>query len=228
GAAAAGAQAAHAASPATAALPLASATDDGATAVEGDHPAGGRSPLYAPLDEEDIAPAPVQKQRRRRALTWPLVALVLLLIFVLLGILLSNLGLFSSPAKSPSSSPVSTPSQTPTVTATPTPTPTPTQTPTINTINVAAGDYVGRNYTTVQGELESLGFVVQLSPVTQQQTQAFQGEVLTLSPTGALPVGSTITVTYAVVPAPTPTATPTRSAPATPSTAPTSTPSATK
>jgi serine/threonine-protein kinase len=224
GAAAAGAQAAHAASPATAALPIAGG-DEGVMAVEGDHAAGGGSPLYAPLDEEVVAPAPVQK-RRRRALTWPLVALVLLLLFVLLGILLSNLGLFSSPAKSTTSSAPPSATQSPTPTETPTPTPTATPTPTISTITVSAADYVGQNYTTVQSELENQGFVVQLNPV--QQSQGVMGEVLRLSPTGALPVGSTITVTYAVVPAPTPTHAPTPTQTATPSTAPTSTPSATK
>jgi serine/threonine-protein kinase len=89
-----------------------------------------------------------------------------------------------------------------------------------------AGDYVGRNYTQVQSELEALGFAVQLNPV--QQSQGITGSVLTVSPTGRLPLGTTITVTYAVVPAPTPTPVPTRTQGATPSTAPTSTPSATK
>jgi serine/threonine-protein kinase len=225
GAAAAGAQAAHASSPATAALPLMSTSDDELSAVEGDHP-GGHSPLYAPVDEEDVTgPAPGQRRRKRSALTWPLVALVLLLLFVLLGVWLSNSGLFSpSPLPTASSpSPTPTPTQS---TPTPTPTSTSTPTPTLQTANIVAGDYVGRNYTQVQSELEALGFAVQLNPV--QQSQGITGSVLTVSPTGRLPLGTTITVTYAVVPAPTPTPVPTRTQGATPSTAPTSTPSATK
>jgi serine/threonine-protein kinase len=151
------------------------------------------------------------------------VALVLLLLFVLLGVWLSNSGLFSpAPLPTASSAP---PSPTPTQSSA-TPTPTPTPTPTTRTVNVVAGDYVGQNYALVQQQLEALGLQVQLAPV--QQSQGFQGAVLTVSPTGRVPVGTTITVTYAVVPQPTPTPTPTRTQPATPSTGPTSTPSATK
>lgn len=223
GAAAAGAQAAHASSPSTAALPMMSAPDDEVGAIEGDHP-GGHSPLYAPVDEEDVTgPAQDQRRRKRSALTWPLVALVLLLLFVLLGVWLSNSGLFSPSPLPTASSPSPTPTQT---TPTPTPTPTNTPTPTVSTANIVAGDYVGRNYTQVQSELEALGFAVQLNPV--QHSQGIMGSVLTVSPTGRLPLGTTITVTYAVVPAPTPTPAPTRSQGATPSTAPTSTPSASK
>ncbi|WP_138417098.1 serine/threonine-protein kinase [Sinomonas gamaensis] len=223
GAAAAGAQAAHAASPATAALPVMSAADDDVSAVEGDHP-GGDSPWYAPVNEEDeVSPVPPRNRKKRNALTWPLVALVLLLLFVLLGVWLSNSGLFSpAPLPTASSAPPS-----PTATqSSATPTPTPTPTPTTRTVNVVAGDYVGQNYALVQQQLEALGLQVQLAPV--QQSQGFQGAVLTVSPTGRVPVGTTITVTYAVVPQPTPTPTPTRTQPATPSTGPTSTPSATK
>lgn len=223
GAAAAGAQAAHASSPSTAALPMMSAPDDEVGAIEGDHP-GGHSPLYAPVDEEDVTgPAQDQRRRKRSALTWPLVALVLLLLFVLLGVWLSNSGLFSPSPLPTASSPSPTPTQT---TPTPTPTPTNTPTPTVSTANIVAGDYVGRNYTQVQSELEALGFAVQLNPV--QQSQGIMGSVLTVSPTGRLPLGTTITVTYAVVPAPTPTPAPTRTQGATPSTAPTSTPSPSK
>ncbi|NUP75654.1 MAG: protein kinase, partial [Sinomonas sp.] len=200
-------QAAHAASPATAALPVMAGSEQGASAVEGDHHDGG-SPWYSPVDEEEEAPAEESPQRRkRRALTWPLIALILLLLFVLLGIWLSNSGLFSpAPAQSPSASATPTPSQ-----STPTPTPTPTATtpaaPT--TVNVVAANYVGRNYTEVQPELESLGLAVQLNGV--QQSQGVMGAVTSLSPTGRLPLGTAVTVTYSIVPAPTPTPTPTPS-----------------
>ncbi|WP_136611701.1 serine/threonine-protein kinase [Sinomonas albida] len=217
GAAAAGAQAAHASSPSTAALPV---LGHGASSIQGDHPDGG-SPWYAGVDEEEEV-APEQRRKKRSALTWPLVALVLLLLFVLLGIWLSNSGLFS-PAPAQTATTSSTPSPTPTTSsATPTPTETTPEAPA--SVNVVASNYVGRNYTQVQQELENLGLQVQLNPV--QQSQGIMGSVLSLSPTGRLPLGTAVTVTYAVVNPPTPTPTPTQAA--TPSRGPTSTPSASK
>ncbi|WP_422934831.1 serine/threonine protein kinase [Sinomonas sp. P47F7] len=219
GAAAAGAQAAHASSPSTAALPVMGHGDHGASSIQGDHPDGG-SPWYAGVDEEEEIPE--QRRKKRSALTWPLVALVLLLLFVLLGIWLSNSGLFSpAPAQTATTSSAPTPSPT-TPSATPTPTVSAPSVP--SSVNVVASNYVGRNYTEVQQELENLGLQVQLNPV--QQSQGIMGAVLSLSPTGRLPVGTAVTVTYAIVNAPTATPTPTQAT--TPSRGPTSTPSATK
>ncbi|WP_415857360.1 PASTA domain-containing protein, partial [Sinomonas sp. G460-2] len=194
--------------------------DHGASSIQGDHPDGG-SPWYAGVDEEEEI-APEQRRKKRSALTWPLVALVLLLLFVLLGIWLSNSGLFSpAPAQTATTSSTPTPSAT-TPSASPTPTASTPAAPT--SVNVVASNYIGRNYTEVQQELENLGLQVQLNPV--QQSQGIMGAVLSLSPTGRLPVGTAVTVTYAIVNAPTATPTPTQAT--TPSRGPTSTPTATK
>ncbi|MDQ4501528.1 serine/threonine-protein kinase [Sinomonas sp. ASV322] len=215
GASAAAAQAAHAGAPATAALPVLGGHDEGASAVEGSHES---SQWYAPIDEEEEQPPARPPRKKRSPLTWPLVALVALLLFVLLGIWLTNSGLFSSPQPAPSTTPAQSPT-TAVTSASPTPTPTPTKT-TPATVTVVAASYVGRNYTEVQSELEALGLRVDLNPV--EQSQGIMGAVTSLSPTGRLQPGTTVTVTYSVVSAPTPTPTPTQSH-ATPSGSPSAT-----
>ncbi|WP_409329282.1 serine/threonine-protein kinase [Trujillonella humicola] len=70
------------------------------------------------------------------------------------------------------------------------------------TVDVAAGDHVGRPVGLVQAELVALGLQVQLRPVTT--ADAADGEVLALDPTGALTPGTVVTVTHAVTPPPAP------------------------
>lgn len=175
----------------------------------------------------DDDPADEPQRKGRSPWTWPLIALILLLLFALVGFLLNSLGVFSpsnNPAATSSSSSPRTTSATPTRSTpppTPTPTrdtPTPTPTPTQETVNVIPDAYLGKDYRQVQSELSSLGLAVTVEP--EQTDEASPGQVTGLNPTGPLPVGSPITVTYAVAPPPTTTA-PTSEAPTTtaPSTA---------
>ncbi|WP_077488132.1 serine/threonine-protein kinase [Sinomonas mesophila] len=222
---AAGAAAAHAArggTAATSALPVVTAQsgeDDGGRPGYGPLAAG---PLGADDDEEEISEQPRRAERKRSPLTWPLVALLLLLLFVLVGVWLSNSGLFS-PSPLPTTSPTQPTSPSPTPT-TPTPTsasPTrTTQAPTTPAkVNVIEAAYLGQHYTTVKTELETLGMNVFLNPVAAQT--GTMGAVTGVTPSGPLDPGTTITVTYLVVQPPaTPTTSPTTNPPTSPSPSP--------
>jgi serine/threonine-protein kinase len=81
--------------------------------------------------------------------------------------------------------------------------PTGTTAPTSTTpagFDVAAADYVGRPVAEVQAALVGAGMSVSLSPAETADVPA--GQVTAVSPVGALPAGSAVTITYAVPPAP--------------------------
>lgn len=209
-AAAAGASASHG-TPATSALPLVGEdAEQGAAASEDAH-----HPLYAPVDDdEQPEAAPARKQRKRSPLTWPLVALLLLLLFVLIGVWLSNAGLFSPsplpsgpPSSATTSAAPSTTSQAPTSEA-----PRSTAPPAPATVTIIPSDYIGQNYTQVKSQLEELGMNVALNAV-QSQTGTM-GQVTDVTPSGRVTVGSTVTVTYLSVQPPATIAPPPSSAPA--------------
>lgn len=178
----------------------------------------------------DDEPADEPRRKGRSPWTWPLVALILLLLFALVGFLVSQLGLFSpsgdpSPGATSTSAPATSASPTrttPSATATQTrstPTPTPTQEPTPETVNVIPEAYLGKDYRTVQSQLSAMNLDVTVQP--QVDVNSAPNTVIALSRSGRVEVGSPITVTYAVAPSPAPTTnapTPT-SAPSTPSAA---------
>ncbi|MGT2462678.1 serine/threonine protein kinase [Sinomonas atrocyanea] len=188
-AAAAGASASRGA-PATSALPLVGEGGRGADAAGEDV----HQPLYAPEDDEQPEPPAARKQRKRSPLTWPLVALLLLLLFVLIGVWLSNAGLFS-PSPLPSSAPSSSSAAPSTSSAPPTSEPpSSTAPPAPATVTIVPSNYIGQNYTQVKSQLEELGMNVALNAV-QSQTGTM-GQVTDVTPAGQVTVGSTITVTY--------------------------------
>jgi serine/threonine-protein kinase len=163
----------------------------------------------------DDVPSDEPRRKGRSPWTWPLVALILLLLFALVGFLLNQMGLFSpsgnpttgtttSSAAPSSATPTRTPSATPTQTRS-TPTPTPTPEPTQDTVNVIPAAYLGKDYRQVQTALANLGLQVTVLP--QESATADPGTVLELNPTGPVPKGSLITVIYATAPSPPPTTT---------------------
>jgi eukaryotic-like serine/threonine-protein kinase len=76
---------------------------------------------------------------------------------------------------------------------------TPTAAP---TVDVNAGDYLGRPVAEVQADLISQGLTVQLRPI--QTADAADGEVLAVEPVGPQSPGASVTVTSAVAPPPAP------------------------
>ncbi|QOT18811.1 protein kinase [Paenarthrobacter sp. YJN-5] len=193
GAAAAGAAAgAAAASAASSDNPLARAN-----ALEAERQLNDEEVVYSDDDNYDDAEP---DRKKRSPWTWPLVALILLVLFALVGFLISQSGFFSpspSPSESTSSSPsrTSTPSST---SATPTPTqtsqaPSPTQT-TPQKVNVIPEEYLGQPFETASAALRGLGLGVNGQEVFDDT--AAVGIVVEVNPSGPVDPGTTITVKY--------------------------------
>ncbi|WP_461173181.1 serine/threonine protein kinase [Arthrobacter sp. Z1-9] len=204
----------------------------GSSAADGAEPQGtlARANALAAernwLPEEttyDDEPADEPERRRRSPWTWPLIALILLLLFALVGFFLNQRGiLFPSGDATSTTAPSSTApsSATPTLTTQPA-TPTPTRTtpavitpPAPETVNVIPEAYLGKDYRTVQSQLSALNLDVTVQP--QVDANSTPNTVIGLSRSGLVEVGSPVTVTYAAAPpapttaSPAPTPTPTR------------------
>ncbi|MFP3461964.1 protein kinase [Arthrobacter globiformis] len=198
GAAAAGAAAGGAAA-AAAGDPDAAPTRAGSTLSRADALAAERTWDQEP-EQYDDEPEDEPERRKRSPWTWPLIALILLVLFAVAGILLSQAG-FLFPTKSPAATTSSTPSRSISTSATPTPTqtsetPTPTPTPTQTTpaaINVIPEAYLGKQFSEVRTELIALGLKVDGKEVFNP---AAPGTVTDLNPSGPLQAGDTVTVTY--------------------------------
>ncbi len=155
-------------------------------------------------EEEYDEPEEEPKRRGRSPWTWPLIALILLVVFALVGVVLSQAGsLFPSqaPATSSATSSIAKPSSaTPSASsASPseTPSPTPTSaTPTETTpaaVNLIPDAYLGRPFNEVRNELIGKGLQVTGVEVANDATP---GTVTNIDPSGPVQPGTTITVSY--------------------------------
>ncbi len=127
-------------------------------------------------DTRDQDPQRVHYAKPRRKFTGPLIALLLLIGFAVLGaLLIPNLvGGSDDETKSPS------------------PTVTDTTSPAEDTVNISADDYVGENVDDARNDLEALGLKVS---VNEEFSDKPVGEVLGINPTGELKEGDTVTLT---------------------------------
>jgi serine/threonine-protein kinase len=145
-------------------------------------------------------PAEAPEKRGRSPWTWPLIALILLVLFSLVGIVLTQAGILF-PETPASSSAVTTSAKPPTTTkASPTsssPSPTSTSaTPTQSTpaaINLIPEEYLGKQYNDVRSALIGLGLSVDGAEVFND---AAPGTVVDINPSGQVQPGDTITVSY--------------------------------
>ncbi|WP_401000485.1 serine/threonine-protein kinase [Agromyces sp. GXQ0307] len=147
-------------------------------------------PAGAPVpDGEEEQPV----ERKRSPWTWPLIVLIILLALVLIGTIIAlALNSGNQPAATTSSGPPTT-SAPPTSSSAPPPETT-TAAPTTEQVDRAA--YIGRNVDEVRGELEGLGFVVSTQEGAPATTPDQANTVSDVNPSGPVPIGSTITVTY--------------------------------
>ncbi|MEO9246941.1 protein kinase [Citricoccus nitrophenolicus] len=199
----------------TSALPVAGAGAAGAAGAISatEHPDGGQdSGAYgAPGDAEPGYNDELDRtagRKRRSPWTWPLIGLLALIVFVILGIwlgpqLTGGAGEESSapPASessSASSSEAASPSPSSSEPITESPSPSETEP---EAVRIQADQYLGRDFEEVAGELLALGMTVVAEEV---QNDAPAGTVLRLAPTGqAIPLGTEILVNYSSGPEPT-------------------------
>ncbi|HSN35829.1 MAG TPA: protein kinase [Arthrobacter sp.] len=162
-------------------------------------------------DDDYDEPVNEPERRGRSPWTWPLIALILLVLFALVGVMLNQAGIFSPQAPASSSATASSTSAAPT-SASPSPSPTSSSaTPTQSTpaaINLVPESYLGRPFNQVRSELIGLGLVVTGAEVFDDATP---GTVVEIDPAGRVQPGTTITVTYSKGPEPTKTPEPTKS-----------------
>ncbi|MFJ4267936.1 protein kinase [Paenarthrobacter nicotinovorans] len=206
-------------STATSALPVlgagAAGAAVGAAAASADNPLTRANALEAERqlnDDEEVIYSdderyddPEPERKKRSPWTWPLVALILLVLFALIGFLISQSGFFS-PSPSPSQSTSASTSRSPSPTSSSaTPSPTPTQTSeapspaqsTPQKINIIPEEFQGQPFETVSAKLRALGLGVDGQ---EKFDQSAPGTVLSLNPTGPVDPGTTITVTYSAGP----------------------------
>ncbi len=140
------------------------------------------------------APEPVatDEKKKRSPWTWPLVALVGVLVIVLIGAVVALTSGGNTPEPKPTDT---TQSASPTKSKTPTPTPTGSATPTAAAINKA--DYVGKSLADATAALEKLNMNVNAVKGTAAPSADKVGVVYDVNPTGPqVANGTTINVTY--------------------------------
>ncbi|MDO5753710.1 protein kinase [Arthrobacter sp.] len=146
------------------------------------------------LDEDP--PGKETATKGRSPWTWPLIALLVLLVFAVGALLLQNSGFFGgTPAATQTQSPTVASASPPPTTASTSPTPTPeqptSQAPTTVTVN--RDGLVGQQFASAESELKGLGLSV--NRIDAPSATIASGIVTEVSPTGTVDLGSTINVT---------------------------------
>ncbi|MBS0022581.1 serine/threonine protein kinase [Microbacterium paraoxydans] len=171
------------------------ASNDGATRI---------LPTTAQLPTEEAVAEEEKKKKKRSPWTWPLIALIALLIIVLGGTLWA---MFGNRGEDPK------PSDTPTTAQTTPQTPSQTPTPEVTRVDVAALNLNGSDCATATATLKDAGFTnnITCADGDPAPSDAEVGQVYRVQPTGNVETTTPITLTvYAArTPLPTPTDTPT-------------------
>ncbi len=135
-----------------------------------------------------------ERRGKRSPWTWPLVALVGVLVIVLVSSIIALLSSGNGGGGAQTSTNAPNPSRS---TTSPTPTPTKTvPTPTATLVNVNKATYVGKSSDDVAAALQALGMGVNMKQDKDAPSPDLVGKVYDLNPTGNLKVGELITVFY--------------------------------
>ncbi|MDY0908078.1 serine/threonine protein kinase [Microbacterium sp. CFBP9034] len=152
--------------------------------------AGGTATATMLLPEADADAVEEGEKKKRSPWTWPLIALIVLLLLVLGGTiwaLVANQGDRPEPGPStPSSTASRTPSQTPSQT--------PTE-PVEERVDVSALGLVDKTCDEARAILEGVDLVPSCAEGNAAPTEAQQGLVYAVDPTGRVPLGTTINLT---------------------------------
>ncbi|MCU1414825.1 MAG: serine/threonine protein kinase [Microbacteriaceae bacterium] len=141
-----------------------------------------------PVAEREAAATATTPVKGRNPWTWPLVALIGILVVVLVGTLIALLA-------NPSSKP--TPTKSPTASHSPSQTPTPSTTPTSNTVTLTQDQFKGKTPAQVSALLSQYGLSGNLMP--DQGTPPLPpdaGTAFSAAPVGNLNKGDTVTVKF--------------------------------
>jgi len=184
-----------AAAAAVPAIAGAAAAGDAATQLLGSGSDTSAATRLMPAPGEEGAEETPEK-KKRSPWTWPLIALIALLLLVLIGTIwavVANSG--NEPDPGPTET-TSSPSATPTDTPTPTPT----------TANVVADDYIGQDCATASAALDTLGLGASCVEGNAAPDEGSVGKIYDVSPTGNVQKGTVVELTaYAgQTPMPTP------------------------
>ncbi len=134
-------------------------------------------------------PDPTQVSKRRSPWTWPLVALIAILLVVLVFSLITLLG---NPSGKPTPSPSPSTSQ-----SSPSASPSPSTTPTSSTVTISADQFTGKSPAQVNSLLTSFGLSGTLVPdAGTPPTPADANTAFSVAPTGNLDKGTNVTVKF--------------------------------
>jgi eukaryotic-like serine/threonine-protein kinase len=143
------------------------------------------------------AAAAAATTKRRNPWTWPLIALIALILLVVLAGILLSLQQKNTPV-APSETP-----QTTSASPSPTPTETATPSPTSDKVNIVKSDFVGKTGDEARKILEGLGMVADVQEGTVAPNSDDAGRVYDVNPTGGIDKGQRVTVkVYAPIPQP--------------------------
>jgi serine/threonine-protein kinase len=147
--------------------------------------ANGAEPLA-----DDVQPDEGKKKRSRW--TWPLIILIVILAIVLIGTLIAMLSNQNRDTPDPSTSrPPSTTTTTPPSTTAPPPT---SEAP--ETVQIDRSAYIGMNIDQASAEIEALGLPVNREEGGKAPDPNTANTVTDVNPSGPVPPGTTITLTY--------------------------------
>ncbi|BAJ74455.1 serine/threonine protein kinase [Microbacterium testaceum StLB037] len=148
------------------------------------------TPAATSLLTEEHTEETVPPKKKRSRLTWPLIALIVLLVLVLGGTLAALLTNQNEPDAAPSSSTSTVPTPAPSQS-----TPTPSATPSQSLIDVDALELVGRTCDEARAILRENNLAATCATGNAATTADEVGKVYTVDPTGRNPAGTNITVT---------------------------------
>ncbi|WP_309081768.1 protein kinase [Zhihengliuella sp.] len=199
------------ANPSTSELPAVGAGAAAGAAAGGDfNSIVGASHDWEDTEHDDAGEDQQLARERRSPWTWPLIALLALVVFALLGAWLFPLltGSDDDPEPRPSSSVSASPSETESETPSESPSESETAPETTSappsetedepdTVTVRANDYIGQPLEAARQDLINRGLRVDTEG---RESSEAENTVLDVSPTGEVRVGQTVTLVYSVAP----------------------------
>jgi serine/threonine-protein kinase len=143
------------------------------------------------VPDDELGEGEGEGKKKRSRWTWPLIILIAILAIVLIGTLIALL------TNQGNDTPATTTSRPPSSSAAPSSTPPPPPTSEApQTVQVDRAAYLGMNIDQAAAEIEALGLPVNRVEGAKATTSSEAGTVTDVNPSGPVPPGTTITLTY--------------------------------